>query len=218
MKALVIGASGGIGGAVCRGFTAQGMSVTGLSRREGGLDVTDPDSVAAHLGAFEGPFERVVIATGKLEGAGVAPEKSLRALSAEALRDQFATNAIGPALILRELPRLLPKDAPSVVAVLTARVGSIGDNNLGGWYSYRAAKAAANQLTRTASIEIARSHKEACLIAYHPGTVATKFTEGYSRDKLSSEEAAGHLIDVMAAREPQDTGRFFDWKGQEVPW
>ncbi|MBW6419274.1 SDR family NAD(P)-dependent oxidoreductase [Celeribacter sp. PS-C1] len=218
MKALVIGASGGIGAAVCHSFTDQGMAVTGLSRREDGLDVTDPDSVAAHLGALEGPFERVVIATGKLEGAGAPPEKSLRALSAEALRDQFATNAIGPALILRELPRLLPKDAPSVVAVLTARVGSIGDNHLGGWYSYRAAKAAANQLTRTAAIEIARGHKQACLIAYHPGTVATKFTEGYSRDKLSPEGAAGHLIDVMAAREPQDTGRFFDWKGQEVPW
>lgn len=218
MRALVIGASGGIGTAVCRGFTAQGMAVTGLSRREDGLDVTDPDSVARHLGALEGPFERVVIATGKLDGAGAPPEKSLRMLSAEALLDQFATNAIGPALILRELPRLLPKDAPSVVAVLTARVGSIGDNNLGGWYSYRAAKAAANQLARTAAIEIARSHNEACLIAYHPGTVATKFTEGYSRDKLGPEDAARHLIDVMAARGAGDTGRFYDWKGEEVPW
>ena len=218
MRALVIGASGGIGGAACRGFSAQGIAVTGLSRREDGLEVTDPDSVVRHLGAFEGPFERVVITTGKLDGAGAPPEKSLRALSAEALLDQFATNAIGPALILRELPWLLPKDAPSVVAVLTARVGSIGDNHMGGWYSYRAAKAAANQLTRTAAIEIARSHKQACLIAYHPGTVATKFTEGYSRDKLSPEEAAGHLIDVMAARDPRDSGRFYDWKGEEVPW
>ncbi|WP_226552389.1 SDR family NAD(P)-dependent oxidoreductase [Celeribacter naphthalenivorans] len=218
MRALVIGTSGGIGAAVCRGFTAQGMAVTGLSRREDGLDVSDPDSVARHLGALEGPFERAVIATGKLDGAGAPPEKSLRMLSAEALLDQFATNAIGPALILRELPRLLPKDAPSVVAVLTARVGSIGDNHMGGWYSYRAAKAAANQLTRTAAIEIARSHNEACLIAYHPGTVATKFTEGYSRDKLSPEDAAGHLIDVMAARGAGDTGRFYDWKGDEVPW
>ncbi|WP_460272331.1 SDR family NAD(P)-dependent oxidoreductase [Celeribacter sp. ULVN23_4] len=218
MKALIIGTSGGIGGALARAFAARSYEVTGLSRSEHGFDVTDPLSVATHLGALEGPFERVVIATGKLGGAGAPPEKSLRALSAEALRDQFATNAIGPALILRELPRLLPKDAPSVVAVLTARVGSIGDNHLGGWYSYRAAKAAANQLTRTAAIEIARSHKQSCLIAYHPGTVATKFTEGYSRDKLSPDEAAEHLIEVMDVRGPKDMGRFFDWKGEEVQW
>lgn len=218
MKALIIGTSGGIGGAVARAFAARNYEVTGLSRAEHGLDVTDPESVAAHLGALEGPFERVVIATGKLDGDGAPPEKTLRALTAEALRDQFATNAIGPALILRELPRLLPKTAPSVVAMLTARVGSIGDNGLGGWYSYRAAKAAANQLTHTAAIEIARSHKQSCVISYHPGTVATAFTEDYPRDKLSPDEAAAHLLRVMDARSAQDTGRFYDWKGDEVPW
>lgn len=217
-KALVIGASGGIGSAVSAALEARGYAVTALSRSRDGLDVSDPLCVERVLGAVDGPFSRVVVATGKLDGGGHPPEKSLKALTAQALADQFAVNAIGPAMILRHLPRLLPKGAPSKVVVLTARVGSIGDNGMGGWYSYRAAKAAANQIVHTAAIELARSHKQSCLIAYHPGTVETAFTEGYPRDKLSPEEAASYLLDVLDTRSPDDTGRFNDWKGEEVPW
>lgn len=217
-NALILGASGGIGGALVATLTAQGTNVTALSRSRDGFDVTDPASVAGHLGALKGPFDLIILATGKLDGAGQPPEKSLKALSAEAMVDQFATNAIGPALVLRELPRLLPKDAPSTVAVLTARVGSISDNHLGGWYSYRAAKAAANQVIRTAAIEIARSHKQACLIAYHPGTVASDFTKDYARDKLPPEAAAAHCLCLMSRLSAAQTGRFYDWKGDEVPW
>ena len=216
--ALILGASGGIGGALAALLTAQDTPVTALSRSRDGFDVTDPASVAHHLGTLKGPFDLIILATGKLDGAGLPPEKSLKALSAEAMVDQFATNAIGPALVLRELPRLLPKDAPSTVAVLTARVGSISDNHLGGWYSYRAAKAAANQVIRTAAIEIARSHKQACLIAYHPGTVASEFTKDYARDKLSPEGAAAHCLGLMSRLSAAQTGRFYDWKGDEVPW
>ncbi|AVW91960.1 SDR family NAD(P)-dependent oxidoreductase [Celeribacter baekdonensis] len=216
--ALILGASGGIGGALAALLTAQDTPVTALSRSRDGFDVTDPASVAHHLGAFKGPFDLIILATGKLDGAGLPPEKSLKVLSAEAMADQFATNAIGPALVLRELPRLLPKDAPSTVAVLTARVGSISDNHLGGWYSYRAAKAAANQVIRTAAIEMARSHKQACLIAYHPGTVASEFTKDYARDKLSPEGAAAQCLDLMSRLSAAQTGRFYDWKGDEVPW
>lgn len=217
-NALILGASGGIGGALVAALIAQGTAVTALSRRVDGFDVTVPDSVAHHLGALSGPFDLVVVATGKLDGAGQAPEKSLKALTSAAMADQFATNAIGPALILRQIPRLLPKNAPSRVAVLTARVGSIGDNRLGGWYSYRAAKAAANQILRTCAIEIARSHKHACLIAYHPGTVASDFTKDYSRDKLTPEAAATALLSVLGRLGPDQTGQFFDWKGTHVPW
>ncbi|MCA0042594.1 SDR family NAD(P)-dependent oxidoreductase [Celeribacter litoreus] len=217
-RALVIGSSGGIGAAVADELTARNFEVTPLSRAEHGFDLRDPAMVEQALGKVEGPFDTVVVATGQLAGAGRPPEKMLKAITAEALSEQFAVNAIGPALILRHLPRLLPKDAPSKALIITARVGSIGDNGLGGWYSYRAAKAAANQLVHTAAIELARSHKQACLLAYHPGTVATRFTENYPREKLSPEAAAEHLLNVMEAHGPEDTGRFYDWKNTEVPW
>ncbi|MEM9854496.1 MAG: SDR family oxidoreductase, partial [Pseudomonadota bacterium] len=144
---------------------------------------------------------------------------SLKALTAEAMRDQFATNALGPALVLKHLPRLLPRDGDGFCGVLSARVGSIGDNNLGGWYAYRAAKAALNQMVHGAAIELGRTHRHARLLALHPGTVATPFTAGYGgRDKLEPPEAARHLLDVLTSKSPSQSGSFWDWKGNEVPW
>ncbi|MGR3433584.1 MAG: SDR family NAD(P)-dependent oxidoreductase [Shimia sp.] len=217
-RVLVIGASGGIGGAMAAACRARGADVVGLSRSQDGLDVTDPESVERVLGALDGAFDLIFVATGRLDGAGRAPEKGLRALSAEALVDQFRINAMGPALVLRHAPRLLSRDRRGVLACLSARVGSIGDNRLGGWYSYRAAKAALNQLLHGAALEIARTHPEAIVLALHPGTVATPFTEGYARDKLTPEESAAALLDVIAARGPGDSGGFYDWKGEVVPW
>ncbi|MEM6728241.1 MAG: SDR family oxidoreductase, partial [Pseudomonadota bacterium] len=128
-------------------------------------------------------------------------------------------NAMGPALVLRHLPRLLPREGASYCGVLSARVGSIGDNRLGGWYSYRAAKAALNQIVHGAAVELARTHKEARLVALHPGTVATKFTEGFDgRDKLAPHESARHLCDVLLSKSPDQSGGFWDWRGDEVPW
>ena len=140
-KAMVIGASGGIGTAVVTRLQGQGFAVTSLSRKIDGLDVTDAGSVDLHLGALQGEFDLVFVATGALEINGAAPEKSLKQLQAQAMAEQFAVNAIGPALILKHASRLLPRDRRAVFVVLSARVGSIGDNRLGGWYSYRAAKA-----------------------------------------------------------------------------
>lgn len=218
-RALVIGASGGIGAALAAGFARRGLAVTGLSRRADGLDVTDPASVERVLGAIDGPFTRVVIATGILAPAGCRPEKSLAEIDAAAMAEVFAVNAIGPALILRHLPRLLPRDAPSVAGVLTARVGSIGDNRLGGWYAYRASKAAANQIVHTAAIELARTHRQAVLAALHPGTVDTPFTAAYrEHEKLAPAEAARRLADVMDSLTPAQTGSFFDHRGEAVPW
>ena len=133
---------------------------------------------------------------------------------------QFRLNSVGPALVVKHSIRLLPRDRRSVLAVLSARVGSIGDNRLGGWYSYRASKAALNQLMHTASIELARTHKHAICVTLHPGTVATKFTEKYlgRHASVPQDEAAENLESVIDGLTPEDTGGFFDWAGERVPW
>lgn len=219
LDVLIVGASGGIGSALAEGFEAQGARVTELSRRSHGLDFTDPAGVSDLLRGL-GPFDRVVVATGALEITGQGPEKTIRRLSARAMANQFQINAIGPALVLSEAHRLLPRDRPSVFAVLSARVGSIGDNRLGGWISYRAAKAALNQILRTSAIELARSHAQATCVALHPGTVATPFTAHYAgrHPTVPAKDAARALIDVMEGLSPAQTGGFFDYSGARVPW
>lgn len=217
-NALVIGASGGIGQALCAALAAQGVRVTGLSRSAEGLDVTDEESVAEALGALRGPYDLIFVATGALNGAGAAPEKSLKTLNAAAMADQFAVNCIGPALVLKNSLRLMPKDRRAVFAALSARVGSIGDNALGGWYSYRAAKAALNQVMHTGAIELARTHRSAVCVALHPGTVETGFTQGYAAPKVAPAKAAQNLLDVIGRLGPAQSGGFFDWQGKQVPW
>lgn len=219
-NALVIGASGGIGRALARVLSEQGAAVTALSRSVDGLDVTEEASVKAHLAALDGPFDTVFIATGALELDGRGPEKALRELSAEAMMAQFALNAVGPMLVLKHLVPHLPRDAPARVGILSARVGSIGDNGLGGWYSYRTAKAALNQAVHTASIEIARSHPKAVVALLHPGTVETPLTAKYAggHPTVAPDEAAGNLIQVLGALTPDRSGRFYDWAGDEVVW
>ncbi len=134
--------------------------------------------------------------------------------------DQFALNAVGPALILRHAARLLPRDRRAVFAVLSARVGSIGDNRLGGWVSYRASKAAVNQIVHTAAIELARTHKQAICVVLHPGTVQTEFTRKYlgRHPAVAPDTAAANLLSVVQRLTPDDTGGFFDWAGKPVPW
>lgn len=216
-NALIIGSSGGIGQALSAEAAACGYDVTGLSRSVDGLDVTDPASVEAHLGALTGPFQLIIVATGALE-VTQPPEKSLKMVSAEGLAEQFAINTIGPALILRHAARLMPRDTASVFAALSARVGSIGDNRLGGWYSYRASKAALNQVLKSASIELARTHKQARVLALHPGTVATSFTSKYVKAERATppQEAAQNLLNVIETSTV--TGGFFDYAGTEIAW
>lgn len=219
-RVLIIGASGGIGAALAARYGADGAEVLGLSRSRDGLDLTDEVSVSRVLGVQEGPFDAVIVATGALEIGGAAPEKSLRAVKAGAMLDQFALNAVGPALVLAHAARLLPRDRRAVFAALSARVGSIGDNRLGGWVSYRAAKAALNQIIHTGAIELARTHPRALCVALHPGTVETEFTRKYlgRHPSVAPEEAAKNLTGVLAGLTPAQTGGFFDWAGQEVPW
>ena len=197
-RALVIGASGGIGAALCSALEADGVETTRLSRSSCGLDLAEPTTVKPSLISLDGPFDTVIVATGILAPQGSRPEKSLDEIDAEHMMRVFAVNAIGPALVLKHLPKLLPDKTPCKVAVISARVGSIGDNALGGWYSYRASKAATNQIVRTAAIEIGRRRNNAIVVALHPGTVDTPFTEAYvRRSKFSPSEAASNVLKVL---------------------
>ena len=219
MRALVIGSSGGIGGALVTALSSQG-EVIGLSRRGDGFDITDEANIAHHLGALEGSFDLILVATGALYLEGVGPEKSLKALDPAVLARQFAVNAIGPALVIKHALRLMPRDRVARLGVLSARVGSIGDNALGGWYGYRAAKAALNQLVHTASIEAARTHPQSVLVALHPGTVATGLApaDRAGHPSVSPDQAAGNLLGVLDRLGPAETGGFLDWQGKVVPW
>lgn len=219
-RALVVGASGGIGSAMAHAFAARGAEVTGLSRSVDGLDITDEASVARHVGALAGPFDLVFVATGALVVDGYEPEKSVAAVTGAGLLGQMAVNAVGPMLVLKHALPLIAKDAPARIAVLSARVGSIGDNRIGGWHAYRAAKAALNQLMHGAAIELARTHKQATLLCLHPGTVETPFTAAYAgRHKtVPADEAAANLLRVIDDATPAMSGGFFDYAGKAIPW
>ena len=219
-KVLIIGHTGGIGRALADHYSAHGAQVTGIARTTHGLDYSKPETVDAAMAQVDGQFDRVIVASGALEIEGYAPEKTIQAITAQGMADQFAVNAIGPALILKHIKRLCPRRAPAVVAVLSARVGSIGDNQIGGWISYRAAKAAVNQIIRTSAIELGRTHPELSLIALHPGTVATNFSANYTARHATQtpQNAAQHMAQVIETRTPQTSGQFFDWAGKSVEW
>jgi len=225
MKAIVIGASGGIGQALAAALESRGWEVHRLSRPDGTIDLEDQDSIAAAAErlAPAGPFELVLVATGLLHDGEQVPERNLRDLEADRLGRSFAVNSIGPAVVARHFLPLLPAGARGVFAALSARVGSISDNRLGGWYGYRASKAALNQLIRTAAIELSRTRPEAICVTLHPGTVDTPmsapFQRGVAPDKLfSPATSADHLINVIEKLRPEDTGLCFDWAGQRIPF
>lgn len=222
--AAVFGARGGIGAALVAALEGRGHApVHAFARPE--VDLTDEESIrraAARIAAGPGP-DLVIVATGLLHGPGVAPEKSLRAVDPAAMARVFAVNAIGPALVLKHVAPLLPRDRRSVVAAISARVGSVGDNRLGGWVSYRASKAALNMIVRTAAIELARTHREAICVALHPGTVATGLSAPFSANVpegglFSPGEAARRLLAVIDGLTPAHSGGFFAHDGAPIPW
>ncbi len=224
--AVVFGAGGAIGSALVGVLQADGRheAVVGFSRRSvPAIDLLDETSLqrAADYAASHGELRLVVDATGFLHDATQSPEKSWRQLDAAALARSFALNATGPALIMKHVLPRLPRRGRAVFATLSARVGSIGDNRLGGWYAYRASKAALNQLVRTAAVELARQSRESLCIALHPGTVATPLSAPFSKEGLevhTPAAAARHLVDVIAGLDAGASGGFFDWRGQTVPW
>ena len=220
MRALVLGASGGIGAALCARLRDGGAKVTSLSRSRDGLDLTDADSLPPLVSRVEGPFDLIINATGALVIDGHQPEKSFDAVDAQAMARQFALNATGVALAVRYFAPLLRDRGRSVFASLSARVGSIGDNGLGGWVSYRAAKAAQNQIIRTAAIEWSRRNPDSIFIALHPGTVETSLTAKHADryPTITPGRSAEALLSVIAGLSPEDSGGFRDWKGAVVPW
>ncbi len=233
---VVLGAGGGIGGALWRHMADSGryQRVFALSHRRPGhvppslwiqADLLREDTLAAAAErlAGEAPATRILVATGRLHEAGLPPEKSMKALDLDAMTRLFAVNAAGPALAAKHLLPLTPRDLPSAFAVLSARVGSIGDNQLGGWYSYRASKAALNMLIRTLAIEHRRTRPEGICVALHPGTVDTgmsrPFQAGVPDGKLFTPNfAATSLLTVLDGLGPEANGLFFAWDGARVPW
>jgi NAD(P)-dependent dehydrogenase (short-subunit alcohol dehydrogenase family) len=224
MKAIVIGASGGIGGALSEALEARGGWVIRLSRRSSPpIDLLSDRSIEEAAGAVagHGPFDLVLIATGILQGDGIAPEKSYRQLDGAALEQVFRINAIGPAIVARHFVPLLRPTGRAIFAVLSARVGSIGDNRLGGWFAYRASKAALNQIVRTLAIELARTRPEALAIALHPGTVDTALSAPFQRglaegQLLTPQASAEYLLGTIEKLGPADSGGCFDYKGERI--
>ena len=237
-RAAVFGASGGIGEALVAGLRARNPACRIYAGSRHPKPAGDPQVTpfafdlrdAASIGAAaqsiggEGPLDLAFVATGMLVGPdGTGPEKSFKQITAQSLADQFAINTIGPALIAQAMLPLLPRDRRAVFAVLSARVGSIGDNRLGGWHGYRAAKAALNMLVRNFAIELRRSHPLAIIVGLHPGTVDTAlsapFQRGVPQAKLfTPETSAAHLLDRIDALKPQDSGGLFAWDGAAIPF
>lgn len=224
--AVVFGAGGGIGAALVQAIRAADRfeHVIAFGRHTSpAIDLLDEASLeaAASFAADLGDLRLLIDATGFLHDEQHQPEKSLRQLDATALARSFALNAIGPALMMKHVLPRLPRSGKSVFATLSARVGSIGDNRIGGWYSYRASKAALNQLVRTSAVELARRSPDALCVALHPGTVATPLSAPFTRSGLEVHtpfEAAHNLLAVVDHLTADASGGFFDWRGQKVPW
>jgi NAD(P)-dependent dehydrogenase (short-subunit alcohol dehydrogenase family) len=219
-RTLVIGGTGGIGQALVA-LVGRNEDVVSLGRGTvPAIELTHEAGIAAAAAALTGsaPFHRIIDATGALTIDGHGPEKRLAELDPAVLARAFAVNAIGPALLLKHFSGLLPRSGRCVFATLSARVGSIGDNHLGGWYGYRASKAALNQIFRTASIEIARKRPEALVLALHPGTVRTHLSAPFTTGDqgFAAEDAAVKLLRVMDAATA--SGQFLDYAGRIVPW
>ncbi|WP_416879230.1 SDR family NAD(P)-dependent oxidoreductase [Litorimonas sp.] len=235
LRVVVIGASGGIGGAFLDALNEadQVSKIYALSRQGKShpsekidnltFDLTSEKSLKAAAESLRetDPFDLIIIATGLLQGDGISPEKSIRDLSYKGLEKSFLVNTIGPAMTARYFLPLLREDRKSVFTALSARVGSISDNRIGGWYGYRASKAALNMILKTLSIEHGRRHKQAVILGLHPGTVDTDLSKPFQgnvpEDKLFSPEySIEKLLSVIDQVSAEDSGKLFDWAGKEV--
>lgn len=226
--AVVIGASGGIGGAFEAALIDEGAFdvVHGFARSRSGpqhLDLVDEASIAAAAAhVAQGPAPTlVIVATGLLHAGDRGPEKALRELDANWLAQVYAVNTIGPALVAKHFLPIVPRTGRTVFAALSARVGSIADNRLGGWHGYRASKAALNMLVRNLAIEERRRNDRSIVVSLHPGTVDTSLSRPFQGAVqpgrlFDTERAALQLLDVIEELRPADTGKLFDYEGKEI--
>lgn len=237
LNVVVIGAAGGIGQAFVQLLLedVKVKAVHAFARREiplenpklskGFLDLQDEATIEkSALSASENSkIDIIIVATGLLHQGDIQPEKSLRDIDPNCFAEIFAINSTGPALVMKHFLPHLNRDDKSVFAALSARVGSISDNQIGGWYAYRASKSALNMLLRTASIEVGRRYKKACVIGLHPGTVDTDLSEPFKKNvaenKLFTPEfSAQSLLKVINDVNEAQTGQVFDWAGENIPY
>ena len=236
LNICVIGSTGGIGSAFVRALAARANVERVFAASRSGANFDHPKVIPLTLdleketliqkSALEtsqyGPLDAVLVTTGMLHENGISPEKSIRDLSGEKLERLYKINTIGPALVAKHFLPRLRRDGPVLMAAVSARVGSISDNELGGWYSYRASKAALNMILKTISIEFSRRHKQSIVVGLHPGTVDSDLSKPFQRNvakkKLfTPEESVQYLLNVLDRLKPADSGYCFDWRGEIVP-
>lgn len=236
-RAVVFGSSGGLGSAFVKALceNRRCAQVCAVSRRDTHtateklstvyFNLEDESSIVAAVDGCTqgGPLHLIVVATGMLHGESIQPEKTWASLNSESLQRAFAINTIGPALIAKHGLRHLATNGKSLFAALSARVGSIADNRLGGWYAYRASKAALNMTIRTLAIELAQRNNVALCVGLHPGTVQTALSKPFlgplnSRRVFSPECSVERLLQVIDDLSPAQTGRLFAWDGSEIPF
>ncbi len=222
--ALIVGAAGSIGSALNAALSSRGSFSEILAVYRPSLDVTREEpiaSLAKQIANSPGELTLAIDATGYLHDANAMPEKSWHQLDPGHLMMAFKINAIGSAILIKYLLPLMPRDRRSVFATLSARVGSISDNQLGGWYGYRSSKAALNQFVRTAAVELRRKKPLAIWVALHPGNVESKLSAPVAKANLEVRpptEAADQLLNVIDNLGPRNSGGFFDHRGDAIPW
>jgi NAD(P)-dependent dehydrogenase (short-subunit alcohol dehydrogenase family) len=235
-RVLIAGAGGGIGHAMVDNLIGSGSATRlwAIHRRQVSsthsdvawleADVTDPPALSRAAAAIheDGGLDTLIVTSGMLHDGDLAPEKSLADLNADHLQRLYAVNAVGPLMVLQACRDLLRGSERPVVCFLSAQVGSIADNRLGGWYGYRMAKAALNMAVKTASIELSRQKPSPIVVAVHPGTTRTalsnRFVEKRRKPVATAAEAAEQIVTLLEGLEPEDTGTFFDRTGEPLPW
>lgn len=233
--AAVIGAGGGIGSALVDALASLGgiEKVYALSRvlrahshprvQSGRIDVTDEASVCAAADEINEPLDLVIVATGFLHSDEVKPERRVRDVDAGAMQAVFEINTVGPAIAAKHFLPKLRNSGPTLFAAISARVGSIADNRLGGWVSYRASKAALNMVVKTLAIEHGRSHRDSIVVSLHPGTVDTPLSKPFSSrvpegSLFDAAQSAANLVNVIEQLRPEDSGGFFAWDGSRIEY
>ena len=220
-RALVFGASGGIGQAFSRFLESKlgSENVVKISRSFDGFEISDEEKIFKLSESIEGSFNLIINATGVLQTTEEGPEKTINVVKQKLMIDMMTINAIGPALLLKNFSKKLDKTKFSVFVNLSARVGSITDNRLGGWISYRSSKAALNQIIKTSSIEINRRNKNAICVGLHPGTVKTRFTEKFQNttETISPDKSVKMMMKVVENLSVDDNGYCFAYDGKVIP-